>query len=94
MSYWKQTDLDTEPSRFVQFTSSGFKKVLPEYLRDIDLRISRAQQLVRAESTPSAWAGMRRRLLSDKAKEAPARIASPTGRRSPMLIPPSVGRRE
>jgi len=47
MSYWKGTD--TTPSRIAQFTSSGFKNVMPVYLRALDASAMLLQQLLRAK---------------------------------------------
>lgn len=87
MSYWKNTDSDADPSRFVQFTSSGFKKVLPEYLRDIDLRLSRAQRLIRAEINAErlGW-NTKADVLNDKAKQAVPALRSRL-EEEPMLLP-------
>ncbi|MFN0123866.1 MAG: hypothetical protein ACKV2V_25465 [Blastocatellia bacterium] len=46
LSYWKKTD--TQPARFVQFTSSGVKNVMPGYLQDVDARFALAQRIIRA----------------------------------------------
>ena len=87
MSYWKRTDPDTDPSRFVQFISSGFKKVLPEYLRDIDLRLSRAQQLIRAHINAErlAW-NAKADVLNDKATQAVPALRARL-EEEPMLLP-------
>ncbi len=45
MSYWKG-DVTT-PARFAQFTSSGFKNVMPSMITFVDPAIALAQQLVR-----------------------------------------------
>jgi hypothetical protein len=47
MSYWKGTA--TQPARIAQFTSSGFKNVMPSYIRLVDRSLGFAQQLVRAK---------------------------------------------
>ena len=87
MSYWKRTDPDTDPSRFVQFISSGFKKVLPEYLRDIDLRLSRAQQLIRAHINAErlAW-NAKADVLNEKAEQAVPALRARL-EEEPMLLP-------
>lgn len=46
MSYWKKGD--TEPARFAQFTSSGFKNIMPWYIRFVDRSFATAQRIVRA----------------------------------------------
>jgi hypothetical protein len=46
MSYWRGAD--TRPARFAQFTSSGFKNVMPTYITVVDRSIGMAQQMVRA----------------------------------------------
>jgi hypothetical protein len=46
MSYWKGTA--TRPARFVQFTSSGFKNVMPAMITAVDRSAAFAQQMVRA----------------------------------------------
>ncbi|MEO1091107.1 MAG: hypothetical protein AAFX81_10765 [Pseudomonadota bacterium] len=46
MSYWRGNAL--RPARFAQFTSSGFKNVMPPYITYVDRSIGFAQQLVRA----------------------------------------------
>jgi hypothetical protein len=47
MSYWTRGSSD--PARFVQFTSSGFKNVMPPYITTVDRSLPLAQQLVRAK---------------------------------------------
>jgi hypothetical protein len=46
MSYWRKGE--AQPSRIVQFTSSGFKNVMPSYLAMVDHSLAFAQELVRA----------------------------------------------
>jgi hypothetical protein len=46
MSYFKKGV--AEPARFVQFTSSGFKNVMPDYITAVDRSLPHAQALVRA----------------------------------------------
>jgi hypothetical protein len=46
MSYWRG-DAET-PARFVQFTSSGFKNVMPPMINAVDRAAGFAQQMVRA----------------------------------------------
>jgi hypothetical protein len=46
MSYWKGTA--QQPTRFAQFTSSGFKNVMPVYIRAVDRSLGFAQQMVRS----------------------------------------------
>ena len=46
MSYWRKGQL--KPARLAQFTSSGFKNVMPAYISAIDRGLGFAQQLVRA----------------------------------------------
>ena len=45
MSYF--TKGETDPARFVQFTSSGFKNVMPSYITVIDRSIALAHLVVR-----------------------------------------------
>jgi hypothetical protein len=47
MSYWRKGQL--QPARLAQFTSSGFKNVMPAYISAIDRSLGFAQQLVRAK---------------------------------------------
>lgn len=47
MSYWR--DGATRPARFAQFTSSGFKNVMPAKVTFADLSLGFAQQLIRAK---------------------------------------------
>ncbi|HVF17381.1 MAG TPA: hypothetical protein VNA21_10725 [Steroidobacteraceae bacterium] len=47
LSYFTKGNAD--PARFVQFTSSGFKNVMPEYITIVDRSISTAHKLVRAD---------------------------------------------
>lgn len=47
MSYWAKGQ--TDPARFVQFTSSGMKNVMPSYITIVDRSLAPAQQLVRAK---------------------------------------------
>jgi hypothetical protein len=47
MSYWRKGE--ALPARLVQFTSSGMKNVMPEYITAIDHSLSFAQQLVRTD---------------------------------------------
>lgn len=46
MSYWRKGE--AQPSRIVQFTSSGIKNVMPSYLAMVDHSLAFAQELVRA----------------------------------------------
>ncbi len=46
MSYW--TKGNPEPARFVQFTNSGFKNVMPSYITTVDRSLSIAHSIVRA----------------------------------------------
>lgn len=87
MSYWKNTDAASSPSRFVQFTSSGFKKVLPSYVRDIDLRIGRAQRLVRAgiNAERLGW-NSKADVLNEKAAQAAPALRARL-EEAPMLLP-------
>jgi hypothetical protein len=47
MSYWRGDQ--TQPARFAQFTSSGFKNVMPTFITFIDKTAAFAQQLLRAD---------------------------------------------
>lgn len=47
MSYWKRGT--PEPARLVQFTSSGFKNVMPSYITTVDRSLSNAHKIIRAE---------------------------------------------
>lgn len=47
MSYWRGTS--TRPARIAQFTSSGFKNVMPVYLRALDQSAMLLQELLRAK---------------------------------------------
>ncbi len=46
MSYWRGPAI--QPARFVQFTSSGFKNVMPSMITAVDRSAAFAQQMVRA----------------------------------------------
>ncbi len=46
MSYWRGAS--TSPARIAQFTSSGFKNVMPVYLQALDAKAMLLQQLLRA----------------------------------------------
>ena len=46
MSYWRGNA--TRPARFAQFTSSGFKNVMPTFITFLDRAAGFAQQLIRA----------------------------------------------
>ena len=46
MSYWRKDDVD--PARIVQFTSSGFKNVMPAKINAVDRSAGFAQQMIRA----------------------------------------------
>jgi hypothetical protein len=46
MSYW--TRGNAEPARIVQFTSSGFKNVMPSYITTVDRSLSIAHSIVRS----------------------------------------------
>jgi hypothetical protein len=87
MSYWNRSDADTNPCRFVQFTSSGFKKILPSYIRDIDLRISRAQKLIRLgiNAERLGW-NQQGSILNDKAQGAPTPLRARL-KETPVLLP-------
>ncbi len=47
MSYWRGNQ--TQPARIAQFTSSGFKNVMPVYLRSLDRSAMLLQELLRAK---------------------------------------------
>lgn len=47
MSYWRRGD--AQPARLLQFTSSGFKNVMPSYITLIDHSLAFAQELVRSD---------------------------------------------
>jgi hypothetical protein len=47
LSYWKKDD--DEPARFVQFTSSGLRNVMPQYVQLIDRSIPLAQRIIKAK---------------------------------------------
>jgi hypothetical protein len=47
LSYWKKGD--TQPARFVQFTSSGVRNVMPGFLRMVDRSFAVVQRIVRAK---------------------------------------------
>lgn len=47
MSYWRRGE--AQPARLLQFTSSGFKNVMPSYITLIDHSLSFAQDLVRRD---------------------------------------------
>lgn len=47
LSYWRSGE--ALPSRILQFTSSGFKNVMPAYLTLIDQSMAFAQELIRAD---------------------------------------------
>lgn len=47
MSYWRGTS--NAPARIAQFTSSGFKNVMPVYLQALDAKVMLLQQLLRAK---------------------------------------------
>jgi hypothetical protein len=46
MSYWRKDDVD--PARIIQFTSSGFKNVMPAKINAVDRSAGFAQQMIRA----------------------------------------------
>ncbi len=46
MSYWRGDS--TSPARIAQFTSSGFKNVMPVYLQALDAKMMALQQMLRA----------------------------------------------
>lgn len=46
LSYWKKGD--SEPARFVQFTSSGVRNVMPSFLRVVDRSFALVQRIIRA----------------------------------------------
>src|SRR5690606_10720317 len=46
-SYWRKGVAD--PARIVQFTSSGFKNVMPSYLTTVDQSLALAQRIIRAK---------------------------------------------
>jgi hypothetical protein len=55
LSYWKKGD--TQPARFAQFTSSGVRNVMPDFLRIVDRGFAVVQRLVRAKlgTTRLGW---------------------------------------
>ena len=58
MSYFTQGE--PNPARFVQFTSSGFKNVMPPYVTVIDRSIALAHQIVRANLGAERMGWLRR----------------------------------
>lgn len=46
LSYWKADD--AQPARFVQFTSSGVRNVMPSFLRVVDRGFALVQRIIRA----------------------------------------------
>lgn len=46
LSYWKKDD--AEPARFAQFTSSGLRNVMPDFIRFTDRTFAVAQQIIRS----------------------------------------------
>ena len=55
LSYWKKGD--TEPARFAQFTSSGVRNVMPNFLRMVDRGFAVVQKIIRAKlgTTRLGW---------------------------------------
>jgi hypothetical protein len=55
MSYWKKAD--TEPARFAQFTSSGFRNVMPSYIQTLSQSFAILQRMARApiDAERLAW---------------------------------------
>jgi hypothetical protein len=55
LSYWKKGD--AQPARFAQFTSSGIRNVMPDFLRVIDRSFALVQRIVRANigATRLGW---------------------------------------
>ncbi|MCC6861018.1 MAG: hypothetical protein IT158_20795 [Bryobacterales bacterium] len=55
LSYWKKGD--TQPARFVQFTSSGVRNVMPGFLRMVDRSFAVVQRIIRARlgTTRLGW---------------------------------------
>jgi hypothetical protein len=90
MSYWRGDA--TRPGRFAQFTSSGFKNVMPTKVTFVDRSIGFAQQLVRAKlgTERIAW----KRPLDDLVLLPPGRTTADLTpvmrtrlRSTPVLLP-------
>jgi hypothetical protein len=55
LSYWKKGD--TQPARYAQFTSSGVRNVMPDFLRIVDRGFAVVQRIIRANlgTTRLGW---------------------------------------
>lgn len=87
MSYWKKGD--QEPTRIVQFISSGLKNVMPEIIQKIDRSFAIAQKMIRSQIGAE-------RLGWEKNSPAPVQLPSNSDisprlrgmlNKSPVLIP-------
>jgi hypothetical protein len=90
MSYWRGTD--EPPARIAQFTSSGFKNVMPVYLRALDRSAMLLQELLRARLGVERFGWGRPAddlLLLPEGRTENDLVAATRGRllRSPVLLP-------
>ena len=81
-----------DPARLVQFTSSGFKNVMPSYISAIDRSLGFAQQLCGPASASSASAGTSRRTSWSSCRRGEprptwCRRCAARLRETPVLIP-------
>jgi hypothetical protein len=76
LSYWKKDD--QQPARFVQFTSSGLRNVMPEFIRFTDRSFAVAQRLIRSGigATRLGW---------DQCAPAPLTLPAGNGNVPPVL---------
>ena len=76
LSYWKKDD--QQPARFVQFTSSGLRNVMPEFIRFTDRSFAVAQRLIRSGigATRLGW---------DQSSPPPLTLPSGNGNVPPVL---------
>lgn len=89
LSYWKKGD--TQPARFVQCISSGFRNILPAYIHPIDRRFARAQRLVSAKigNERLGWNKGADNLVELPAGKSPVPFFKRQLRSSPALLPTS-----
>ena len=90
MSYFTKGEPD--PARFVQFTSSGFKNVMPPYITVIDRSIALAQKIVRAGLGAERMVWLRKpsnpiQLAAGKSEKDIPRALRAKLRQEPMLLP-------
>ena len=91
LSYWKKGD--TQPARFVQFTSSGVRNVMPDFLRIVDRGFAVVQRIIRAKlgTTRLGWDQKSPPPLASASEQRRRDAGTPTKLESSPVMIPSTG---